>query len=269
MNRPEFDPYGPAHLAALTVVAGLAGGLWAAGRRVRREQRPLLARAVACLLLAYTVAAYTALGRQGLCRWDSALPLHLCNAVLLCCLAGLVTPHPLLFEIAYFWGLAGAVAAMLTPDLASGWPSWAFVDFFWGHGCIVLSNVTMMAVLGLRPRPGAVPRMMGALALYAGIVGTLDAAFGWNYGYLLRKPARPTLMDHLGPWPWYLFSAGGLALVMFWLLDRPWRGRTGCRPRTLRPEEGIGRELQGGGDLPAGEGPASQEAGGADPKPGV
>ena len=33
----------------------------------------------------------------------------------------------------------------------------------------------------------------------------------------------PSLLDFLGPWPWYLLSLELIALVSFFLLDLPWR----------------------------------------------
>ena len=60
--------------------------------------------------------------------------------------------------------------------------------------------------------------MMIALNSYAIAVGAIDRAMGWNYGYLCRKPAVPSLLDYLGPWPWYLVSLEGVALLTFLLL---------------------------------------------------
>ena len=65
--------------------------------------------------------------------------------------------------------------------------------------------------------------MMVGLNCYALAVGGLDAIAGWNYGYLCRKPSEPSLLDFLGPWPWYLLSLEVVAFLMFLVLDLPWR----------------------------------------------
>jgi uncharacterized membrane protein YwaF len=46
---------------------------------------------------------------------------------------------------------------------------------------------------------------------------------GSNYGYLCRRPARPSPLDFLGPWPWYVVVGELLALVGFCLLYLPWK----------------------------------------------
>jgi uncharacterized membrane protein YwaF len=65
--------------------------------------------------------------------------------------------------------------------------------------------------------------MMIVLNGYALTVGVVDGITGWNYGYLCRKPAETSLLDWLGPWPWYLLSLECIALGTFFLLDLPWR----------------------------------------------
>ena len=53
--------------------------------------------------------------------------------------------------------------------------------------------------------------------------GTL--LFDGNYMFLREPPEDGSLLDLMGPWPWYIASAAALALVLFWLLDRPFDGR--------------------------------------------
>jgi hypothetical integral membrane protein (TIGR02206 family) len=164
------------------------------------------------------------MGIAGNLRWAYSLPLELCHWVLIAAVIGLVRPSQLSSEITYFWGAAGTLQATLTPDITEGFPSWEFIQFFWSHGGILLATVYFIA-RGFRPRRGSVLRMMLALNVYAAVVGIIDAVLGWNYGYLCAKPLQPSLLDFLGPWPWYLLWVELIALASFLLLDLPWKLR--------------------------------------------
>jgi uncharacterized membrane protein YwaF len=42
---------------------------------------------------------------------------------------------------------------------------------------------------------------------------------------LLREKPETSLLDLMGPWPWYIITAALLAIAMFAALDVPFRGR--------------------------------------------
>jgi len=56
---------------------------------------------------------------------------------------------------------------------------------------------------------------------YTAAVGLIDALSGANYMFLRRPPSNWTMLKVLGPWPWYIASAAGVALVLLVLLDLP------------------------------------------------
>jgi hypothetical integral membrane protein (TIGR02206 family) len=56
-------------------------------------------------------------------------------------------------------------------------------------------------------------------------VGIFNLAFGTNYMFLCEKPSGTTLLDAMGPWPWYLLAGEVLAAALFWLMWLPWRER--------------------------------------------
>jgi hypothetical integral membrane protein (TIGR02206 family) len=218
-----FRLFGPDHLAAmaLTALAAVVIARW--GRALPPAYRTAVRGLLTGLLLAYAVAAYwIALQRLGP-RWDALLPLNLCDWVLVAVLVALLFRNPLAAELAYYWGFAGTLQGLLTPDLRTGFPSFAYVHFFWGHGGILIAIVWMLVAEGCRPRPGAVLRLFLASNLYILVVGLIDWRTGWNYGYLYRKPYQPSLLDYLGPWPWYLLSLEAIGLSLFLLLDLPWQ----------------------------------------------
>jgi len=223
MAPAQFTLFGSQHLAVLFVLAVLAVGMAWAGRRLQGAALAWLGRALAGLLLCYAGALYFQAFRNGWLHWGTSLPLQLCDWVLIACLVTLIRPNHLAAEIAYFWGLGGTLQAVLTPDMTQGFPSWRFLQFFWGHGAALLGIVYIIAAQHFRPRPRSTLRMLIALNVYGVIALGLDLAFGWNYGYLMKKPGGSSLFDYLGSWPWYLLSIEGIAAVNFWLLGLPWK----------------------------------------------
>lgn len=223
-----FVTFGTAHLAILGVLLALSLGTAWLARRLAEPARTRLGRFLGLALLGYIVVAYTRQGWLGQLNWHDSLPLQLCNWVLIACIVTLFRPSQMASELAYFWGLTGTFQALLTPDLRSGFPAWPFFQFFWGHGVIILAIAFLIAGRGFRPRPRSVPRMFVAINIYTVIAGSFNWLFDWNYGYLCHRPFKPSLIDHLGPWPWYILSMEAIALANFWLLDLPWRlfGRT-------------------------------------------
>ena len=59
---------------------------------------------------------------------------------------------------------------------------------------------------------------------------------GGDYLFLRRPPLHPSLLDFMGPWPWYLVSAAALAIVLFALLQAPFRSGRGRGAQVLAPE---------------------------------
>jgi uncharacterized membrane protein YwaF len=63
--------------------------------------------------------------------------------------------------------------------------------------------------------------MFGVTMLYAVVIGSLNALLHTNYAFLCHKPENASLMDHLGPWPWYVASLIALSMVFYSLLNLP------------------------------------------------
>ena len=222
--------FSPAYITTLVVTILTATTLCVAGRR-QHDPAPARWMLVANWLLAAALLATSGLWRAttiGDQRFSSAtsLPFALCDIAALIAAAALLSRQILLVEITYFWGLAGTLQALLTPDLKVGWPSLEFVEYVVAHAAIVCAAVFLVVGQRLAPRPRAVLRVWLITLGYTAFVGGIDALTGGNYMYLRGTPGEWTLLSVLGPWPWYLASAAGVAIVLFALLDAPWwRGR--------------------------------------------
>jgi hypothetical integral membrane protein (TIGR02206 family) len=229
-SQAAFVPFGAAHLTACAAIAAAAIALVAAARRHPTPGHQRLLRLGLAVLLALAIAgalAAAALERE-LTVWD-AVPLQLCDLLLLISILALVTRHRLACELLYYWAGAGTLMAILTPDLDTGFPEPAFFVFFGLHGLVIAAAALLTLGLGLHPRPGSVLRTFALTNAYAAIVFAVNLAFGTNFLYLRAKPSAPTVLDLFGQWPNYLLAGEMLALAIFVCLGLPFRGIRGLR----------------------------------------
>ena len=158
---------------------------------------------------------------------DKHLPLHVCGLSIYLISLVLITRKQVIFEIAYFWGLAGATQALITPALQKGFPSYDFFNFFLNHCGIIIA--VMFATLGMKMRP----RAKGLWIAYTATWGIMFVVAGFNYlldtnyMYLCRPPAGNSPFYFL-PWPWYILFQAVIGWVLFFLLWLPHR-RSGSR----------------------------------------
>jgi hypothetical integral membrane protein (TIGR02206 family) len=155
-----------------------------------------------------------------------SLPIDLCDAAVLVAAVACARPGlHIAVELTWFWGLAGTLQAVTTPDLNVGFPHLAFWEFVLGHLAIVLAALFLVVGLRLAPRRGSVARVFAITLGYAAFVGVVDAITGGNYMFLRAVPGHASLLSVLGPWPWYIVSAAGVGIVLFLVLDAPFRRR--------------------------------------------
>jgi hypothetical integral membrane protein (TIGR02206 family) len=206
--------------AAACIAARCSPGTWT----------PWAARGIGLALFADALSYSIGLAVAGTWSAKTSLPLALCDVAVLVAAGACWWRLPLLVELTYFWGLAGTLQAVITPDLSSGFPHLLFFQYVVGHLGIVVAALFLVVGMGIAPRPGAVRRTFAITVGYTAFVGIVDGVTGANYMFLRRPPGEWTLLRLLGPWPWYTVSAAVVALVLFTALDAPFRRRRRAAP---------------------------------------
>lgn len=188
----------------------------------------LVADAVTFVLRPVFVGGWTA---------QASLPLNLCDVALVIAAVACSWPQwQFGVELTYFWGLAGTLQGVVTPDLTASLRDLEFWEFVVGHLGIVIAALYLVVGLRLVPRTGAVYRVLLVTFGYTALVGLIDWLVDANYMYLARIPGRTSLLSVLGPWPWYIGSAAAVAVVLLLMLDAPFRlNRSRARPRAPEP----------------------------------
>jgi len=228
----NFRLFGSTHLFILGAVPVPAAVLAMIQRSLPSGSRGIRI-GLATVILLDAILYYGYLFARGQLTFPDHLPLELCDASLCLVIIALLTLNRAVYDLAYYGALAGATMALLTPNLWEPFPSFSTIQFFVDHGLIVTGALYLVWSKLLRPRPGSIARAMLAVNIFAALVGTFDYLFKTDYMYLCAKPPNTSLLDLLGPWPWYIVTAELLACGVFLLLYLPfWRRASESPGRT-------------------------------------
>jgi hypothetical integral membrane protein (TIGR02206 family) len=231
-----FKPFGVAHFTVIILTVALPFLL---ALIVRRTQSRFLERSIAltisALLLINYVAYLIVARRFGVTTWTRALPMQLCDWAMFVIIVALCTGNRRWLEVAYFWGIGGTLQALITPNLAFGFPDVRFISFFVAHSGIIIGIVFLMLIYGFRPRAIGILRTFAWTEVYFVVAFSIDLFTGENYGFLLHKPEAASLLNFLSDSrPLYLLQFHVLAFLFFCALYAPFALVDLARGKSLR-----------------------------------
>ena len=208
--HPEWITIGgPDHLVYVSGLVGLAT-LLLLGRSWVRDHAGLMRGVLVVVLLVQQATLYSFYAATG---WDHAesLPLHISRISALLSLVYLLTVHPKVMDVLFFFGL-WAWASFVYPqniqpvDNILGW------SFFTNHVITLLMPVLAWVTTDWRPTLEGLRRALGWFAVYVAVAVVTNALTGGNYFYQREKPLLPGLGQ-----PWYLLLSVAATAVLFLL----------------------------------------------------
>jgi len=119
---------------------------------------------------------------------QDSLPLHLCGLMWFLSIYLFLTKKQWAFEMVLFIGMPGALHSLMTPQLTHGSDLLHKIDFFIGHGGLVLAPFYAVFVLNMWPRKHAWWKSFIRLQLLVLVVGIINYFIGSNYMYLMHPP---------------------------------------------------------------------------------
>ncbi|GAA3850538.1 TIGR02206 family membrane protein [Amycolatopsis tucumanensis] len=220
----EFAAYGLSHWLVLGLFATGSAALVICGRKHRDSgANRLFTRAFAVVLLGLQLGMQVHALTPARWNIEGSLPLHLSD------LAGLATAYALwsrrrwAFALTYYWGLALSTQALVAPVLQGpDFPHPGFLVFWGTHLLVVWAAIYLTWGLGFRPTWHSYRVAVAITSCWAIAAFVFNTLTGTNYGFLNRKPETGSLLDVLGPWPWYLIPEITLILGAWALMTLPW-----------------------------------------------
>jgi hypothetical integral membrane protein (TIGR02206 family) len=218
----EFTAYGQSHWlvlltfavgAALLVVVGRSHSGTAAGRRFSRG----FAVVIGALYLAIRLASMVPPSL------DHSVPLDLSDLVGVVSVYALWTHRSWAFALTYYWGLVLSTQALVFPaHTGPDFPHYGFLAFWGIHLLVVWAAIYLTWGLGMRPTWRSYRITVAVTVTWAVFTFAFNSIAGTNYGFLNAKPPTASLLDVLGPWPWYLVPVAVLVLGVWALMTWPW-----------------------------------------------
>jgi hypothetical integral membrane protein (TIGR02206 family) len=237
-ERP-FVPYGSSHWGTIGVLIVGAAGLIVLGRRYRGAPavQRRCSRAFALIFAAFLVPVelYWLLVTPEI---KYSLPLQLCDLAAIAAVWALWSHSRPAFALTYFWGLTLTSQAFLSPNLIGpDFPSLQFLSFFGIHSLVVWAGIYLTWGVGLRPDWRSYWTAVGTTLGWGVAMFTFNSLAGTNYGFLNTKPVVESMLNLLGPWPWYLLSEVVLGAAVWALITWPWVQQRDLLPDPLGPGE--------------------------------
>lgn len=163
-----------------------------------------------------------------------AIPLEMCSISLILTVVLLLTRKKIIYEILLFTALLGASQALLTPALHYDFPHFRFFHFFFTHLIIIWVPLYFTWAKGYRPTIWSVLKLCIFLNVLLPFIMLINKLVDGNYMFLSHKPESASLLDVLGPYPWYILSLEGLLIglsLIVWLI---FRDKTATKTEVVR-----------------------------------
>ncbi len=218
---PTFEMFSLQHISTLLIFIAVTAIIIVYGKRTEEPLRSDIGMMIAGITFSTLLldAVYKLV--FGTFNIYEDLPFFLCDLV------AFILPFILYYRnrkwigILYFWALGGTLQAIITPDLKDGFPTFHFFRYFIGHAGIIMA--ILYTVIVRRIRIGWQDFILAVIyaQVYLVAVHLINYMLGSNYSYTMAKPPGGSILDVMGPWPWYLLAGEGLMLVLFLLLLLP------------------------------------------------
>ncbi|MBD3320558.1 MAG: TIGR02206 family membrane protein [Chitinivibrionales bacterium] len=156
---------------------------------------------------------------------QTSLPINLCDISNFICAALLITKNYPLYEILYFWALAGTIQSYITPNIYYSFPHFEFFAFYIQHGGEILTILYLTFVTGFRPRVISGLKAIGWLLGLIAAIYLFNYATGSNYMFLMADTPHPSTVTKMisifGEPPRHIIGLGIVAILSVLFLYLP------------------------------------------------
>ncbi|MGJ7922076.1 YwaF family protein [Neobacillus sp. LXY-4] len=218
-----FKMYSGSHLTIMTIFILVSIGIYLIRDKLNDTIWRKVEVGTALSLIVVEGTYHVWMFENGIWNVSHSIPLELCSISVLLSIVLLITRKSIILEILFFTALLGSTQAIFFPSLHYDFPHFRFFHFFYTHLMVVWVALYFTWIQGFRPTIRSVLKLFVFLNILMPIMLFINKFTQGNYLYLSHKPKHTSLLDILGPYPWYIVSMDVLSLILsflVWLLFR-------------------------------------------------
>ena len=223
----RFQPFGIAHIVTMLMV----GAVWivvplmfrkGVSEKTDKRFRDTMAAILVGQYLAWMIWE-AIVGRFTIAL---SLPINLCDLTNFLLAGLLITRSERLFEVLYFWAVAGTLQSYITPNITFAFPHFEFFMFYLQHGGEILVIVYFVFVLKFRPKAVSIIKAYGWLLVLIIGVYAFNLIADSNYMFLMADTPNPSTVTKMialfGDPPRHMLGLSMVAFASILILYAPW-----------------------------------------------
>ena len=209
---------GPEHITSMLIILAVwvITPLW--GLKLNQWQIQFVATLLAVLTISVELFDDVYRFQDGHWLLIRDLPLHMCGFATFLSAYALYTRNQMSFELAFFWGMGGALQAILTPDMSRFYSPYYFYISQISHAIIILNVLWMLTVFKLKIGKYAIHRTVLLTLFLMIFISIFNYFTSSNYFFLCEKPGGPNPLL-VGEWPVYIIFLIFFGIAIMWTLD--------------------------------------------------
>lgn len=146
--------------------------------------------------------------------------LHLSSAAVALTIVTLLRFRQFLFDVLIYWALLAVPQAIITPGIIQyGFPHLRFFHILWIHLTVMTAVFYMLLIEKKRPSRHSLGRALIVTHIYGLVVFIINMIFDTNYMFIGRKTSAASIIDYLGPWPYYILVLDVILIISFCILS--------------------------------------------------
>lgn len=222
-KRPEsiepFKLFGTAHI--VTVIIMVIIGILIIGISKRRGGSKLLKWFLITNLIGMDLAYRIWSGFYEIKSISGLLSVHISSVSVLLSVIVLIKFNQKIFDVLFYWAILLVPQAIITPGIYRyGFPHLRFFHILWIHFLVVYAVVYLIMVDKKRLSKVSLKRALIVTHIYGLFIFIVNITFDTNYMFIGKKSSVPSVIEFLGPWPYYIFVLDVILIILFIVLNR-------------------------------------------------